>query len=147
MAHLNHAQKFFIYRTLSSETKTSKSSLAKEIGCKRDTIYKLIQKFYSPNGNLVNFFPSKNQRNRKNIYTKQQEVNVMSFFDLFPFASFMDCKRLLDLPFTIFTIRNILKRNLVGTYVAKRKPFMNLSHQAKRYTLVYFSIQNNLFER
>ena len=73
-------KKFLIYRALSSETKTSKTSLAKEIGFKRDTIYKQILKFYSPNGDLVNIIHPKNKRNRKCSYSKQQEVNVMSFF-------------------------------------------------------------------
>lgn len=130
MPQLNLNQKVKIFNSVNSPNKTCISSLARELGCKRGAIYYQINRLSNSNGNLNKFIEKK--RSKSTSYTNQEEASVLSFFDLHPFASFKDCKIFLNLNFTIPTIRNILLRNSINTYVAKRKPFMNLSHQAKR---------------
>jgi biotin operon repressor len=132
MSHLNLNQKIQLLKRFNSEKRhCSKTLVARELGCHRTTIYRQINKLWPESGEEV-VLKEKNTRKKKNSYTVQEEEKVLSFFDNYPFASYKDCRLLEKLRFTIPTIRNLLMRNGVKTYVSKSKPFLNLGHQVKR---------------
>lgn len=127
MSHLNVNQKLLILKLKDS---CSKSSLAKKIGCHRSTIYKIISKCNDENAEEIEI--SKNRRNKSTVYSKQDEINVLSFFRTFPFSFFKDCKIHLNLNFSINTIRTILSKNQISCHVSKIKPFLSPSNQVLR---------------
>lgn len=133
MPYLNYQQRIKLFRAFDSKKKVNFSALARELGCKRNAIHYQLNKYQKEyHQNLANV-PKTINRSKSNSYTAQEEINILSFFDLHPFASFSSCKKLLNLKYAINTIRKILKENGMENFVSKRKPFMNLSHQAKRY--------------
>lgn len=133
MPYLNKSQKIKIIQAFeNSDKKVCVTSLAEEIGCKRGAVYYQWSKYLKELNQDISNIPEIVTRKKSTKYTKQEEINILSYFDLYPFSSLLDCKSFLNLSFSIDTIRNVLIKNEIGTFVAKRKPFMNLSHQAKR---------------
>lgn len=130
MAHLNLSQKMQIYKAINSSS-TNKIELAENIGTSRRNLYYVINKHW-PTDRDGKPLEEKCKRIRSAKYTCQEEVNVLNFFDLFPFATYLDCIKYNNLSYCINTIRSILKKNGIYNYVSKRKPFLNLINQNKR---------------
>lgn len=128
MSHLNANQKSRI-KTLTKTTE--KTDIGKVVGCSRQTVYNVLNKHWPAGREEVSI--SSNRRKKGNSYTNQDVQNVISFFNLYPFATFKDCKNILNLRWCINTIRTILHTNNINTYYSKRKPYLDLNTQATRY--------------
>lgn len=130
MAHLIPAQKSVILEQ-ARLPRRNVAAIGRQVGCSRQTVYNQLNKRWPSTGEPAAFLVE-NKRRRKNKYTAQQELDVLSFFDLYPFATFSDGLAVLKLDLSVDTLSRILARNGIKTYVSKRKPFMNLIHQGKR---------------
>lgn len=129
--HLRICEKFEIGKYVLGDSEFNRSQLAKNgIGRSRRTIV-YHQKKILRDG-IENYLTDKYSRNRKPAYSSQDELNILSFFNDYPFATLKDSIAFCNLNYSTSTIRRLLLRNGINTFTCKRVPYLKLEHQTKR---------------
>lgn len=115
-----------------NSSKINKKAISEMIGCSRSTVYETLEKMNPRNGDQ----PSLTTKGRTGAYkvTAQIEANIIEYFTIHRFNSYLDCIKDLHLPIkSTTTISKILRKNGIFSRTAVTKPFINVQNQTKRY--------------
>lgn len=105
----------------------SNAHIARQMNHSRTTISNLVNDWKKGR-----FIAPKKRKEHKRKLSAQQVYNVLSYFVRNPFDTIDQCIKSLRLPVKKDTIRRVLKKNGIGSYVACRKLFLSIQNQIKR---------------
>lgn len=105
----------------------NKTLIAKHVNCYRQTVELFIEQWK----NGIFPMPTK-KRKRATILSAQQVFRVLNYFINNPFSTYMQCIKKLKLNVSIWTIKRLLNKKGISTYVASSKQFLSMQNQIKR---------------